>query len=221
VTDHLDRYGRCGIGRVRGAANGTPASTWIDGFGAAALRAAAVVSLLAAASLAQGADGPYVAAGYAYTAYQTRCDGGACDRRDGGFRVATGWGFAKHWSVEAVYLDAGHFVASDVTAAGTPFRGRADLSAWGGTLSYEYPLGTAVTLGVRLGGASVKADFKPGPAPAIAGGKTTPQFLGGLSATWRFSHAWSARLDWDHTRGRMNRFNGDVDAASIGLQYSF
>ena len=152
MTDHLDRFHRRGIGR---------------------LRAAAPVALLAGASLAQGADGPYVAAGYAYTGYQTRCDGGACERRAGGFRVATGWGFARHWSLEALYLEAGHFVASDVTAAGTPFRGRADLSAWGGTFGYEYPLGAGVTVGVRLGGASVKADFKPGPAPAIAGGKTT------------------------------------------------
>jgi hypothetical protein len=186
-----------------------------------AVRAAVAISLLAMASPACAAEGPYVAAGYAYSGYQTRCDGGACDRRDGGVRAAVGWLFAPHWSIEALYLDAGHFVASDLTAAGTPFHGRAKLSAWGGTLGYDWPLGAKFTVGVRIGMASVKADFTPGPAPAIAGGKTTAQFLGGLSATWHLSSAWSARLDWDHTRGRMNRFNGDVDTASVGIQYGF
>jgi hypothetical protein len=183
--------------------------------------AAAAIPLLAMVSLAHAADGPYVAAGYAYSGYQTRCNGDACDRRDGGVRAAAGWAFAKHWSAEALYLDAGHFVASDVTSAGTPFHGRANLRAWGGTVGFAWPLGTAFTLGARVGAASVKANFQPGPAPAIAGGKTTTQFLGGLSATWRFSGAWSARLDWDHTRGRMNRFNGDVDTASVGIQFGF
>ena len=186
-----------------------------------AVRVAAAIPLLAMASLAHAADGPYIAAGYAYSGYQTRCNGDGCDRHDSGFRTAVGWGFAKHWSVEALYLDAGHFIASDVTAAGVPFHGRTNVRAWGGTVGFAWPLGAALALGARVGAASVKADFQPGPAPAIAGGMTTTQFLGGLSATWRFSGAWSARLDWDHTRARMNRFNGDVDTASVGIQFGF
>jgi hypothetical protein len=195
-------------------------STRIGRFCCSAACAAVAASLLTV-PLAEAASGPYVAASYAYTGYQTRCDGGACDRRDNGFRAAVGWSFASHWSVEAIYLDAGHFVASDLTAVGTAFQGRANLTAWGATVGYEWPLGAAFTVGARLGAAAVKAEFKPGPAPAIAGGKTTTQFLGGLTATWHLSRAWSARVDWDHTRGRMNRFNGNVDAASIGLQYGF
>jgi hypothetical protein len=44
-------------------------------------------------------------------------------------------------------------------------------------------------LGDRAGAASVKADFYPGPAPAVAGGKTTAQFLGGVYATYQISAA--------------------------------
>jgi hypothetical protein len=193
----------------------------ISASGGWAVRATVAISLLALTSPAGAGEGPYVAASYAYSGFQTRCDGGACDRRDSGVRAAVGWAPAPHWSVEALYLDAGRFVASDVTAAGTPFDGRARLRAWGGTLGYAWPLGAKFTVGARAGMASVTADFEPGPAPAIAGGRTTAQFIGGLSMSWRLSTAWSARLDWDHTRGRMNRFDGDVDAASVGIQFGF
>jgi hypothetical protein len=182
---------------------------------------AATALVLAIAPRAYGADGPYVAAGYSYTGYETRCNGGACDRRDSGYRAAVGWHFAKFWSIEAIHLDAGRFVASDVTASGTPFHGNAKVRASGGTVGYEYPIGTAFTIAARVGAAAVTADFEPGPAPAIRGGKSTTQFFGGLTGTYHFSNAWSVRLDWDHTRGRMNRYDGDVNGASVGIQFGF
>ena len=60
-----------------------------------AAHGAAAALMLAITPRAYGADGPYVAAGYSYTGYETRCDGGACDRRDSGYRAAAGWQFAK------------------------------------------------------------------------------------------------------------------------------
>jgi hypothetical protein len=166
-------------------------------------------------------DGPYLAAGYGTTGYQTRCNGNACDRRDNGFRLAAGWAFARSWSAETIYLNEGAFVASDVTSGGTPFHGDAHVHAFGATLGYSYPISSAFSIGARAGIASVKADFTPGPAPAISGGKTTAQFLGGLNATWHFSTAWSARFDWDHSRARMNRFDGDINMVSAGVQFGF
>jgi len=189
--------------------------------GRGAIRPAALLLTLALAPLAQAADGPYVAVGYGLTGFETRCDGGACDRRDSGYRLAAGWGFAQRWSVEVVYLDAGQFIASDRTADGTSFQGHAEVSATGLTLGYALPLGEKFSVGARLGASSVKADFHPGPAPAISGGKTETQFLGGLSGTWQMAPAWTLRLDWDHTKGRMNRFDGDVNVVALGLQYGF
>ncbi len=185
---------------------------------------AALAALLAATAgigWAHAEDGPYLAAGYGVTGYETRCNGDGCDRRDSGFRVAAGWGFATSWSAEALYLKEGVFVASDITAAGTPFHGDAHVRAFGATLGYSYPISRAFSIGARAGAASVKADFTPGPAPAISGGKSTTQFLGGLNATWHFSSAWSARLDWDHSRARMNRFDGDINMVSAGVQFGF
>jgi Outer membrane protein beta-barrel domain len=189
------------------------------------LKFAAVVSAASltvlAVPLARADTGPYAAAGYGITGYETRCQGDACDRRDSGFRAAAGWQLARNWSLEAIYLDPGTFVASDVTAVGTPFHGRAHVSVFGANVGYSYPFGGVFSLGARAGAASVRAEFTPGPAPAIAGGKTRAQFLGGLYATWHFSPAWSARLDWDHTRAKMNRYDGDVNALIVGVQFGF
>jgi hypothetical protein len=188
---------------------------------AACAVAYAAASLLFGAS-ARAADGPYAAAAYSYSGYETDCDGSvSCDRRSSGFRLAAGWRFAGNWTAEALYLDAGHFDASAATSAGTIFYGRARLTAAGATLGYDWRLGTDFTVGPRAGLTAVRANFSPGAAPAIAGGATTAQFLGGAAAAWRISDAWSLRLDWDHTRGRMNRFNGDVNAASLGVQFGF
>ena len=188
---------------------------------AAVLASGVAVFGITAPPAAQAEDGPYVAAGYGITGYETRCNGDACDRRDSGFRAALGWQLAPAWSVEAIYLNPGAFVASDVTPDGVPFHGRAHVRAIGANLGYDYTFGGAFSLGARAGMASVKADFTPGPAPAIAGGHTTAQFLGGLNATWHFLPSWSARLDWDHTRARMNRYDGDVNALSVGVQFGF
>jgi hypothetical protein len=83
--------------------------------------AATAAILLTAAPHLRAADGPYLAAGYAVTGFETLCGGDACDRHDGGFRAAAGWGFAKYLTVEALYLRAGHFVADNVTAGGDVF----------------------------------------------------------------------------------------------------
>jgi hypothetical protein len=57
--------------------------------------AATAAILLTAAPHLRAADGPYIAAGYAVTGFETLCRGDACDRHDGGFRAAAGWGFAS------------------------------------------------------------------------------------------------------------------------------
>ena len=171
---------------------------------------------------AHSADGPYISAAYSYSGYETRCDGSAsCERRSSGFRVAGGWAFSPHWTVEALYLDAGRFDASGATSEGTIFSGRAKISAVGATLGYDWVFGGAFTLGPRAGIAAVKANFTPGPPPAVPGGATPTQFLGGAAAAWRITDAWSLHLDWDHTRARMNRFDGDVNVASLGVQFGF
>jgi Outer membrane protein beta-barrel domain len=184
--------------------------------------AACTAALSLSGIAAHAADGPYATAGYSYSGYETTCDGSvSCDRRSSGFRLAAGWAFAAHWSVEALYLDAGRFDASGATSAGSIFSGRAKLTATGATVGYDWSLGNALSIGPRVGIAAVKADFSPGPAPAIGGGATTAQFFGGAAAVWRLSQAWSLRLDWDHTRARMNRFNGDVNVATVGIQFGF
>jgi Outer membrane protein beta-barrel domain len=184
------------------------------------LAGATVLSLSGLA--AQASDGPYVAADYGYSGYETTCAGSArCDRRGSGFRVAAGWAFAQHWSVEALYLDAGRFDASGTTSGGSIFYGRTRLTAAGATVGYDWLLGNTFSIGPRAGVAAVKADFTPGPAPAIGGGATTAQFFGGAAAAWRISDAWCLHLDWDHTRARMNRFYGDVNVASVGVQFGF
>ena len=94
---------------------------------------------LTLAGLAHAADGPYLSADYAYSGYETRCDGSAgCDRRSNGFRVSAGWAFAQHWSVEALYLDAGRFGASGTASDGSIFYGRAKLTAAGATIGYIF-----------------------------------------------------------------------------------
>jgi hypothetical protein len=163
----------------------------------------------------------YLTAGAGTTRYETRCEGGACDRSDTGFRLAAGWEFADRWSVEGLWLDAGKFIASDVTPSGAPFHGTAEVSGFGATVGYALPLGESFDIGARVGVASMKADFKPGPAPAIGGGKTTTQPLYNLSARWHFAPAWSLRADWDGTFARMNRFDGQVDVVTVGVQYNF
>jgi hypothetical protein len=184
--------------------------------------AACTAALSLSGLAAHAADGPYLDAAYTYGGYETRCDGTvSCDRRSGGFRVAGGWAFAHHWSVEASYLDAGRFDASGATADGEIFYGRAKLTAIGATLGYDWSIGSAFSIGPRAGIAAVKVNFDPGPAPAVGGGATSAQFLGGASAAWRISDAWSLHLDWDHTRGRMNRFDGDVNLASFGVRFGF
>jgi hypothetical protein len=184
--------------------------------------AACTAALSLTAIAAHASDGPYVAAGYSYSGYETTCDGSvSCDRRSSGFRLAAGWAFAGNWTVEAMYLDAGRFDASGATSDGSIFYGRTKLTAAGATLGYDWSLGNALKIGPRAGIAAVRADFSAGPAPAISGGATTAQFVGGAAAAWRISDAWSLQLDWDHTRARMNRFNGDVNIASIGIQFGF
>jgi hypothetical protein len=187
-------------------------------------RAAALLAACAGAgallSPAAHADGGFAAVGAGRGGFETRCDGDACDRRDTGFRVALGWEAASHWTVEAVYLHPGRFVAGDVTSSGTPFHGRAELTGWGATAGYALPAGPVV-LSARAGLASLKADFTPGPAPASAGGRTTTQFLAGLGARWAVAPHVALRVDWDHSRARINRFAGDVNLVSVGLQFGF
>jgi hypothetical protein len=184
--------------------------------------AACTAALSLSGIAARASDGPYIAAGYSYGGYETTCDGSvSCDRRSSGFRLAAGWAFADHWSVEALYLDAGRFDASGATSDGSIFYGRTKLTAAAATLGYDWSLGNALSIGPRAGIAAVKADFSPGPVPAISGGATTAQFFGGGAAAWRISDAWSLHFDWDHTRARMNRFNGDVNEASVGIQFGF
>lgn len=179
-------------------------------------------AMLACTALpAQAESGAYLTAGAGATQYETLCAGGACDRSDTGYRIAAGWGFADRWSVEALWLDPGSFVASDVTASGVPYRGTAEVTGFGATIGYALPIGDAFAIGARLGVASMKADFTPGPAPAIAGGKTTTQPLYGIGAQWRFAPRWSLRLDWDDTFARMNRFDGRVDLFTLGVQFDF
>jgi hypothetical protein len=165
--------------------------------------------------------GPYVSVGYAYAGYETRCNGDGCDRRANGVRAAAGWTFLESFSVEALYLHAGDFTASDVSSNGTPFHGHAKLDVYGAALRYDYFLLERFSVGAHVGAVGAKADFTPGPAPAIAGGKTTAQFLGGLSAAWHITRALSFELGWDHTRAKMNRYNGDVDVGSINVRFGF
>lgn len=183
---------------------------------------ACVAALLLSGGAAKAADGPFVAADYTYGAFDTTCDGSAsCDRRSSGFRLAAGWQFAEHWSVEALYLDAGRFDASGATADGSTFSGRTKVTAAGAAAGYDWLFGNAFSIGPRVGLAAVKANFSPGAAPAIGGGETTTQFIGGAAAAWHISDAWNLNLHWDHTRARMNRFDGDVNVASVGIQFGF
>ena len=184
--------------------------------------AAAVLAVFVCGAIPAQAESRFrVAAGGGPTRFETRCDGNACDRRDAGWRFAVGYAFNERWSVEALWVDAGEFIASDVTAAGTPFFGRADVSAFGATLGRTWALGRSLTLDARLGLASVEADFSPGPAPAIAGGRKVTRAMYGVTARWRLSPHWAMRLDWDGTEGRMNRFDGRVDLVTVGIQYDF
>ena len=183
---------------------------------------ACTATLLLCALGAHAADGPYVAAAYGYGGFETHCDATLnCERRSSGFRIAGGWALASHWSIEASYLDAGRYDASGTTSDGSVFYGRAKLTAVGATLGYDWMIGDALSVGPRIGMAALKAEFSPGPAPAIRGGATTAQFIGGADAAWRLSEAWSLHLDWDHTRARMNRFDGDVNIARFGVQFGF
>ena len=187
--------------------------------GMLALQAALVCGI--ATSVVRADDGPYLTAGYGITAYETRCNGDGCDRRDSGFRTAAGWQLGKHWSAEASYFSDGRFVASDSTSTGVPFHGNAHVHGSGATIGYDLPIVQGLSFGGRVGAAAVKAEFTPGPAPAIGGGRTTAQLLTGLNARWRFTDAWSLRLDWDHTRAKMNRYDGDVNMLSVGVQFGF
>jgi hypothetical protein len=182
--------------------------------------ALAALCALLGAPLAARAAGPYLAAGYAYSGFETRCDG-ACDSRASGVRIAGGWNIAGHWSLEALYLNDGRFTASEAAADGSPFQGRAKVSAWGGTAGFFWPVTEPLSLGARLGLVSVKAEFEPGAAPAQAGGSTTTQPIAGLTAAWHFTRFLSARLDFDRSRARMNRANGDLNVASLGVQLGF
>ncbi len=168
------------------------------------------------------AESPFhVAAGGGVTRFNVRCDGTACDRHDGGWRLAAGWAINDRWSVEAAWIDAGRFVASDVTGNGTPFFGRADTRAYGATLAYSWSFGDTLTLDARLGVAAVEADFSPGPAPAIEGGRSVTRPLYGVTGRWRMTPRWSFRADWDGTAGRMNRYDGRIDLIAVGIQYDF
>ncbi len=177
------------------------------------------MGLLPAVSLAESPL--HVAAGGGVTRFHVRCDGDACDRHDGGWRLAAGWAINDRWSVEALWIDAGRFVASDVTSTGTPFFGRADVSAYGATLAYSWSFGGRFALDAKLGVASVDADFSPGPAPAIAGGRSVTRPIYGVTGRWRVTPRWSFRADWDGTAGRMNRYDGRVDLVAVGIQYDF
>jgi hypothetical protein len=181
----------------------------------------AFVVLLISAVPAQADNTFHVALGGGASHFATRCDGDACDRRDVGWRVALGWRFRERWSVEAAWLDAGKFIASDVTASATPFNGRAAVRAYGATVAYSWPLNPSLSLDARAGAASVDADFSPGPAPAVALGRTVTRPLYGFTARWRLAPRWSLRADWDGTAGRMNRYDGRLDLFSVGLQYEF
>ena len=169
----------------------------------------------------RASDGPFITAAFSKSGFETRCLAEACDRRDDGLKLESGWQFANHWSLAALYLDAGHFVASDLTATGRPFEGRVKVQMGAIDGGYTIALGNSLSLLPHLGVARVAADFTPGPAPAIAGDKATMQLLAGLSGRWNFARRLSLCLDWDHTRARMNRENGDVNVASVGLESSF
>lgn len=163
----------------------------------------------------------HVAVGGGATHFATRCDGNACDRSDQGWRIGLGWTLRDRWSIEATWIDAGRFTASDRTAAGTPFFGRVDVRIAAATVGYAWPLSDSLWVAAKLGVASVDSDFSPGPAPAIAGGRTVTRPLYGVSALWRVAPRWSLRADWDGTEGRMNRFDGRVDVYAVGVQYEF
>lgn len=196
--------------------------------------------LAAAAACAWGQDGKgYVGVGAGISKYKINvCDFLSCDESGKAWNVRAGYSFFPWLGVEAAYLDFGQATVPGVLLnppPGTvPVPTNSDVRTYGfvASLVGRIPLGP-VNLMARVGWSAMTAKFSGSAAVqnTTTGAityfdarerNTSGRLVYGIGASYDFANAWSARVDWDRTKGDdgLNQ-SYDVEMYTLGVHYRF
>lgn len=183
-----------------------------------------LIGLLCLQALASGAvaQEAYVAGSAGQSNWNFDCGPAGCDRNTTAWRVAAGYRFNRVVAVEAFYADFG--------------RARSSTSSLDGELSGQatgiealvgWQFGAFEVAG-KLGGASVRSDFRPAPGSFnVASTARHNEVIGGLMGAYRFSQNLSLRLDVDIVTVALDSFGifysrgADVTTYLLGLAVRF
>ena len=185
-----------------------------------ALRAIALVSLLALPGLALSQDIPgwYIGFGIGQSKFKGACDGlspgTTCDDSDTAGKFLGGYQFSKNFDLEIAYADLGQ--AKATSPAGTTTFGTKGFEVAGvGML----PLGGGFSALARAGLFSWKVDLKGATGSADASGTDLTY---GFGVKFDFNRDFSARAEWQRYKdvGDLNKTGqGNIDFIGASLVY--
>lgn len=208
------------------------------------MRAVIAALLLAAASAtAQAQDGKgYVGFGAGIGNYPDLCSqtppGLSCDDAPFAWKFFAGYMFLPYIGIEGGFNDFGAAKTQGVLlnppAGTTPVPSNADVytQVWSLSLVGRIPLGPAAIMG-RVGYGSVMskisglAQVQDNTTGAIttydaSTRGTSGQVIYGAGFSWDFLGSWTARLDWDRSKGDDGTNpKYDVDMYTLGIAYRF
>lgn len=185
-----------------------------------ALRAIALVSLLALPGLALSQDIPgwYIGFGIGQSKFKGACDGllpgTTCDDSDTAGKFLGGYQFSKNFDLEIAYADLGQTKAT--SPAGTTTLGTKGFEVAGvGML----PLGGGFSALARAGLFSWKVDLKGATGSADASGTDLTY---GFGVKFDFNRDFSGRVEWQRYKdvGDQNKTGqGNIDFIGASLVY--
>jgi len=208
------------------------------------MRAAILAVILAAASAtAQAQDGKgYVGFGLGMGNYPDLCSsslsGFSCDDNPFAWKFYAGYLFLPYIGIEGGYNDFGPANTQGVLLSPPPgtiaLPSNADVytQIWSLSLVGRIPIGPAAIMG-RVGygstlsktsGLAQVQDLQTGAITSYdaSSRQTTGQLIYGAGFSWDFMASWTARVDWDHSKGD-DGTNPDynVDMYTLGIAYRF
>ena len=203
----------------------------------------AAIFLAAASASAQAQDGKgYVGFGLGMGSYPDLCSsippGFSCDDAPFAWKVYAGYMFLPYIGLEGGYNDFGPANTQGVLLnppTGTvalPSNADVYTQIWSISLVGRIPLGPAAIMGrvgygstmSKISGLAQVQDVQTGAITNYDASTrgTTGQMIYGASFSWDFMTSWTARFDWDHSKGD-DGTNPDynVDMYTLGIAYRF
>ena len=144
-----------------------------------------------------------------------------CDRGNAHWKLFAGYQVSGTIDVQAVFFDAGRFKGGDATPLGTEFGGSFEVSGFGLTGGYRWPLAPSLSLAARAGIAAVRTRFDYADAAVGTASKTTVQPLVGIGVAYAITPAVRLSLDYDATLFKVHTSRGSLQMLGLSAQYSF